>query len=52
MLKPNVKLVKQRSYFLNPKYEDKVCFELDKMLSACIIEPVEESDWVSPMVVQ
>ena len=26
--------------------------ELDKMLAAGIIEPVEESDWVSPMVVQ
>lgn len=22
------------------------------MLEACIIEPIEESDWVSPMVVQ
>ena len=26
--------------------------ELDKMLAAGIIEPVEESEWVSPMVVQ
>ena len=26
--------------------------ELDKMLVAGIIEPVEESEWVSPMVVQ
>ena len=26
--------------------------ELDKMLAAEIIEPVEESEWVSPMVVQ
>jgi len=37
---------------LNPKYKEKVCLELDKMLEAGIIEPVEESDWVSPMVVQ
>ena len=29
----------------------KVRLELDKMLAACIIEPVEESDWVSLMVV-
>jgi len=42
-LKPNVKPVKKRPYQLNPKYKEKVCQELDKML---------ESDWVSPMVVQ
>jgi len=37
---------------LNPKYKAKVREELDKMLAAGIIELVEESDWVSPMVVQ
>jgi len=51
-LKPNAKLVKQRPYHLNPKYKKKVCLELDKMLAVGIIEPVEESDWVSPMVVE
>jgi hypothetical protein len=51
-LKPDVKPIKQRPYRLNPKYKEKVCLELDKMLAAGIIEPVEESDWVSPMVVQ
>ena len=51
-LKPNVKPVKQRPYHLNPKYKEKVYEELDKMLAARIIKPVEESDWVSPMVVQ
>ena len=39
-------------YHLNPKYKEKVHQELDKMLEACIIEPVEESDWVSLTVVQ
>jgi len=52
MLKPNTKLVKQRPYHLNLKYKEKVCLELDKMLTIGIIEPVEEYDWVSPMVVQ
>ena len=52
MLKINVKPVKHRSYRLNLKYKEKVHLELDKMLVASIIEPVEESDWVSPMVVQ
>jgi len=51
-LKPNAKPIKQRPYRLNPKYKAKVREKLDKMLVAGIIEPVEESDWVSPMVVQ
>jgi hypothetical protein len=29
-----------------------VKIELDRMLEAGIIEPVEESEWISPMVVQ
>jgi len=52
MLKPDVKLVKKRPYRLNPKYKEKVYLELYKMLAVGIIEPVEESDWVSIMVVQ
>ena len=51
-LKPDVNPVKQRPYRLNPKYKEKVRMELDKMLAARIIEPIEESKWVSPMVVQ
>jgi len=51
-LKLDVNPIKQRPYHLNPKYKEKVCQELDKMLEVGIIEPIEESDWVSPMVVQ
>ena len=51
-LKEGVKPVKQCPYRLNPKYKEKVRKELNKMLTAGIIEPVEESEWVSPMVVQ
>ena len=43
-MKPDAKPVKQRPYQLNPKYKEKVRLELDKMLAAGIIEPVEESD--------
>ena len=50
-LKPDAKPVKQRPYRLNPKYKEKVRIELDKMLAVGIIELVEESEWVSPMVV-
>jgi hypothetical protein len=51
-LKPDAKLVKQRPYRLNQKYKEKVKIELDKMLEAEIIEPIEESEWISPMVVK
>jgi len=51
-LKLDVKPVEERHYHRNPKYKEKVRKELDKMLEVRIIEPVEESDWVSPMVVQ
>jgi len=49
-LKLDAKPVKQWPYCLNPKYKEKVRDELEKMLAARIIEPVEEFDWVSPMV--
>jgi hypothetical protein len=51
-LKPGVKPVKKIPYRLNPKYKEKVNIELDRMLEARIIEHVEESEWISPMVVQ
>jgi hypothetical protein len=51
-LKPDARPVKQRPYRLNPKYKQKVKIELDRMLEAGIIEPIEESEWIIPMVVQ
>lgn len=51
-LKPDAKPVKQRPYRLNPKYEEKVKIELDRMLEAGIIESVEELEWTIPMVVK
>lgn len=50
ILKPDVKAAKQRPYHLNMKYKEKVRLELDNMLMVGIIELLEESDWVSPMV--
>jgi len=41
-MKPNAKPVRQRPYRLNPRYKEKVCLEIEKMLDAGIIEPVEE----------
>ena len=51
-LKPDVRPVRERPYRLNPKYKHKVNIELDRMLEEGIIEPIEESEWISPMVVQ
>jgi hypothetical protein len=51
-LNPYARPVKQRPYRLNPKYKEKVKIELDRMLEEGIIEPVEESEWIRPMVVQ
>ena len=50
-LKPNARLVRQRSYTLNPQYKEKVKEELDRMLEARV-EPVEEFKWISPIVIQ
>lgn len=43
-LKLDANLVKQCPYRLNLMYKEKMHEELDKMLVAVIIEPVEESD--------
>ena len=46
-LKLDAKPFKQRSYRLNPRYKEKVKVELDIMLDAGIIDPIEESEWIS-----
>ena len=50
-LKLDANPVKQLLYRLNPRYKERVKTELDIMLDARIIELVEESEWISPMVV-
>jgi hypothetical protein len=52
LLKPGANLVQQRPYRLNPKCKEKVKVEIDKMLDAWIIEPMEKSEWIIPMVVK
>ena len=49
--KVDAKPLKQRPSRLNPRYKEKARQELDKMIITGIIEPVDESEWVSPMVV-
>jgi hypothetical protein len=51
-LKEDARPVKKTPYRLNPKYKQKVEIKLDRMMEEGIIEPIEESEWISPMVVQ
>jgi len=37
---------------MNPKYKENMKGEIDRMLEPGIIEPVEELEWISPMVMQ
>lgn len=43
--------VRQRQYWLNPKYSILVKEELDKLTAANFIYPVLSSEWVSPIVI-
>jgi hypothetical protein len=44
--------VQQRPYRMNPKYKQKVKEDIEMILEVGIIEPIEESEWIIPMVVQ
>ena len=50
--RPDAKPVKQKPYRLNRRYKKKVKFELDQILEASLIEPVEDSERIIPVVVQ
>ena len=51
-LRPYSKPIKKRPYRLNLRYKEKVKKELDRMLDAGIIKPVEESKWIIPIVIK
>jgi hypothetical protein len=51
-LKPDAKPVKHRPYHLNPRVKEKVKKEIDRMLAAGLIFPVDEAKWISPIVIQ
>jgi hypothetical protein len=52
LLRAEERPIKQRPYRLNPIYKKKFKAEINRMLKVGIIELVEESEWISPMVVQ
>jgi hypothetical protein len=51
-LKPDSIHVKHRPYQLNPKMKEKVKKEVEKMLAVGFIFPIEEVEWISPIVIQ
>ena len=52
ILNPNTRPVKHRPYRLNPRVKEKVKAEIEKMLKEGLIFPVDEVEWVSPIVIQ
>jgi hypothetical protein len=50
--KPDSRPVKHRPYHLNPRIKEKVKKEVDKILAARLIFPIEEVEWISPIVIQ
>ena len=51
-IKTNARPVKKRPYKLAHKYKEIVKKEIDNMLAAGIIYPIDQSEWASPMVMQ
>jgi hypothetical protein len=51
-LRAEARPIRERPCRLNPIYKKKVNADIDRMLEADIIKPMEESKWISPMVVQ
>ena len=51
-LRLDAKPVKKRPYILNPLYKEKGKDELDQMLEKGVIEPIKESKWIIPIIVQ
>jgi len=52
VLRPEAWPVKHRPYRLNPTVKEKVKKDIDKMLEARIIFPVNEFEWISSIVIQ
>jgi hypothetical protein len=51
-LRPDTRRIRQQHYRLNPIYKQKVKAGINMMLKSGIIELVDESTWISPMLVQ
>jgi hypothetical protein len=47
----NAQPIKQRQYKMNPNYALKVKEDLDKLLDAGFIYPIEITQWLSPLII-
>ncbi len=50
-LMANVWPIKQRKYKMNPNYALKVREDLDKLLDASFIYPIETTQWLFPLII-
>lgn len=51
-LNPDAKPIKHRPYRLNPRVKEKVKKEIDNMLASGLIFPIDEAEWINPIVIQ
>lgn len=52
ILKPDARPFKRRPYHLNLQVKEKVKREIDKMSAAGLIFPVDDTEWISPIIIQ
>lgn len=50
-LKEGVCLIRKRPYSMNPNLHIKLKEEIDKIFESGIINPIDDFEWVSPMVI-
>lgn len=51
-MKPDAHPVKHRTYWMNPRVKEKVKKEVDQMLEAGILFPMEELECINLIVIQ
>jgi hypothetical protein len=51
-LKPESRLVKHRTYQINPQVKEKVKKEIYRMLIVLLIFPVDKAEWINPIMIQ
>jgi hypothetical protein len=51
-INPDFKSVKHRSYFMNPRFKEKVKKEIGRMLATTLILPMDEAEWISAILIQ
>jgi hypothetical protein len=51
-LKLDAKPIKHKPYHLNPRVKEKVKNEIDTMLIVGLIFPLDETEWISPIIIQ